>query len=138
MANQITMELEDFIKTIYLGDQACKAILLDSWNEEIKIQATCISRVRSGSWNYYTDEDIENGYLIFEKAKSINFDPPGFIPNDFINDFSAEKLDDDFYAVTINISSINSKAESISIDIRIVCKSLAIEDPKRPGFRIKD
>nr|WP_255296427.1 DUF6258 family protein [Leptospira santarosai] len=42
---------------------------------------------------------------MFEETKSINFNPPGFIPNDFINDFSAEKLDDDFYAVTINVNS---------------------------------
>ncbi|AXR68386.1 DUF6258 family protein [Leptospira mayottensis] len=132
------MELEDFIKTIYLGDRACKKIILDSWAQEVKIQITCISRVRSEQWNYYTDEDIEDGYLVFEKVKNINFEPPGLIPNDFINDVTVEKLEEGYYNVIINISAGYGEGEGIDIDVCIITKSVAIEDPEQPNIRIRD
>ncbi|XDD49563.1 DUF6258 family protein [Leptospira sp. WS92.C1] len=132
------MQLDDFINTIYFGDRGCKSIILDGWNDEVKIQITCISRIRAESWNYYTDEDVENGYLVFEKIKSIHFDPPGFIPNDTINDINVEKLQGDFYKIILNISSADLESNYTCIDVQIVAKTLAIEDPKYPNIRIRD
>ena len=43
------MDVSAFLKTIYLGDRACKAITLDGWNRSIKIEIDCISRIRSPS-----------------------------------------------------------------------------------------
>ncbi len=58
-------------QSIYLGDRAIKLIILDGWNELAKIQVDSISRVRSadGKWNYYTAEDIEDGFLVFGNVR---------------------------------------------------------------------
>ena len=69
------MNSSDFIKTIYLGDRACKGVVIDGWNSLVKIHIDNISRIRSlsGNWELYTDEDIENGFIVFEFVESIRF-----------------------------------------------------------------
>ena len=76
------------IRTIYLGDRGCTAILIDSANARVAVAVDCISRIRSpeGRWNYYTKEDIPAGRLVFGGVESLSFTLSGLIPNDFIND----------------------------------------------------
>lgn len=52
------MKPDDFLNSIYLGDRACKAILLDGWRKEVKIQIDAISRVRGETWDFYSAEDV--------------------------------------------------------------------------------
>src|SRR5260370_11417121 len=84
----------DFLNTIYLGDRGCKSVLIDGWQDRVLIQVTSISRIRSasGQWEFYTDEDIENGLLVFKGVHSIEFQPPGLVPNDSINSLDVELL----------------------------------------------
>src|SRR5580765_715054 len=82
--NGNVMTPEEFMRTIYLGDRTCKAITMDGWRHELRIQIDCISRVRAEQWDYYTDEDLPDGYLVFEKVESVVFEPAGHIPNDWI------------------------------------------------------
>jgi len=132
------MDVVEFLKTIYLGDRACKSILIDGWNAEVKLQVDCISRVRSASWNYYNAEDLPDGFIVFEGVKSIDFDPPGLIPNDLINDIRAEPLPNDpaKYLIVLNISAVDREANSTEVEVRIRADAVALEDHKRPGKRI--
>jgi hypothetical protein len=47
-------QLTNFLKSIYLGDRGCKALLLDAWRERVAIQVDTISRTRPGTdiWDF--------------------------------------------------------------------------------------
>lgn len=73
------MTPDEFLRTIYLGDRACKSLVLDGWKNEVKIQIDSISRVRGEAWDFYTEEDVDDGFLVFEG--SITF--PSIRPAEF-------------------------------------------------------
>jgi len=142
------MDPKSFLNTIYLGDRACKSLLLDGWHDRVAIQIDQISRIRSesGNWEFYTREDIFDGYIVFTDVRSFRMEPTGFIPNDQINYINVEDCDEPskgegkikFYTFTISIISINSEDESANITIRIIARNLHLEDPNRPGIEIYD
>ena len=117
----------DLIKTIYLGDRACKSILLDSWNNELKIQVDCISRVRGKAWDFYTAEDLENGYLVFEGLKRFSISPSGIIPNDLINDIVAEQSGDEYF-IKFSIDAIDSSGQSQESLLEIHCLEMSLKN----------
>ena len=138
------MNSSDFIKTIYLGDRACKGVVLDGWNSLVKIHVDNISRIRSlsGNWEFYTDEDIENGFIVFEFVESIRFTPPGLIPNDAINYLQVEDYDQGEHQglskFKVSIDSVNPVGENAECVLEIIAKGIYLEDPKMPQKKIVD
>lgn len=132
------MDIPDFLKTIYLGDRTCRSITIDGQHLEVRVQVDCISRVRASVWNFYTAEDITDGWLVFTGVKSLRFDPPGLIPNDLICSVSATSATDspDHFLVSIDVVSIPESGDYPSVLIQIVAASMHLEDPKMPGLRI--
>lgn len=142
------MNPKEFLQTIYLGDRGCKSLLIDGWNERVVIQVNQISRIRSssGKWEFYTDEDIVDGLIVFDVVDSISLQPAGFIPNDLINSIEVEELCDaaagdemeQKVLFKIYIDSVNGEGRHTEVLIQIQASSVHLEDPTRPGLRIID
>lgn len=132
------MNVVEFLKTIYLGDRGFKSIMLDGWNSEVKIQATQISRVRSAQWDYYTAEDLPNGFIVFEGVSSVSLEPGGVVPNDSINEIRAQADPDATgkYLITMSVDAVDHIGNRTEVEIRIRANSMALEDPSKPGIRI--
>ena len=136
------MTPDEFIRSIYLGDRACKAVIIDTWRSRVAIQINVISRVRRGdqAWNFYTDEDITDGLLVFSEVQSLVFDPPGPIPNDFIYDLVVRhsKGNPSLYVFELSIGSVDEQANSIEVTLCVEARRIHLEDPLRPGVEISD
>jgi hypothetical protein len=128
----ISMNPSALIKSIYLGDRACKAFVYDKTRRELRIQIDCISPLRPGTetWDFYTGEDIENGWIIFRGVDDFTIHPPGATPNDFINDISIEKSGDSTgqYRIVISIGSIDASGKTTEVKIRALIEDALLED----------
>ena len=138
------MTPRDFLRTIYLGDRGCRGIYLNSSQRRVEIIVDAISRVRdpSGVWNFYSDEDIENGRLVFVDATSYSSTPPGLIPNDFMNDIEVEEFVDSRgntrFRFRLSIGWVSDVPVSYQeCIIHIEAGGLHLEDPAKPGVEIK-
>jgi hypothetical protein len=137
------MDPEDFIKTIYLGDRACKALLIESWNKRVAVQIDVISRLKANtdSWDFYTDEDIKDGWLVFSGVRAIQFVPSGPLPNDYVNDFSVTRLErsqgQTLYAFELSIGSVGEEGIGTEVLVTIEADDVHLEDPTRPGETIR-
>src|SRR5579864_1807779 len=107
-----TMLPDALLKTIYLGDRACKAIHIEGFAQRVSIQVDEISRIRSSSglWEYYNEENIVNCFLVFTEVKDISFLPSGPVPNDYISGFKIENVDESYYRFELSIAWVGSDA----------------------------
>jgi hypothetical protein len=130
----------EFLKTIYLGDRACKSVTIDGWGSRILIQVDEISRVRSasGRWEYYNDENIVDGLIVFSDVRSILFDPVGPIPNDYIEILGSEILPDNYCRFKLSVGSVDEHSKSKDVSIIIEAKRIHLEDPTAPGVAIEN
>ena len=133
----MSMNPIEFSKTIYLGDRFVEGFHFDCQSRVVKIQVNCISRVRGNSWNYYTDEDIQNGILIFNNVKSLILEPKGFAPNDWIEIFNIQPISDELFHVNISMGSVDSAGLSTEIMASIECEELFLAVPGQPEQLIR-
>jgi len=124
------MEPHEFVRSIYLGDRACKSLYVDCWASEVKIQVDCISRVRGEIWNYYRKENLEDGFIVFEGVKRIDWDPNGKLPNDVFQSLTVESCEgrEGKYVFSLEISSWDHEAQTFSpVHLKIYADAIALE-----------
>jgi hypothetical protein len=138
------MDPATFLRTIYLGDRACKGIAIDGWNKQVALHVDVISRIRSttGTWDYYTDEDIKDGRLVFTGVSMMRFEPAGPIPNDLISEIHVTDVNDlrsgrREFAFQISVASVDETGSSTEVTVELQAENLHIEDPARPGELIR-
>jgi len=138
----LPMNPEQLLKSVYLGDRACKAVLIDSWRKRVAIQVDVISRLKPGAktWDFYTDADIKDGWLVFTDVRSVRFEPAGPLPNDLINDVSVKPTDSSGSQpgclFELSIGSVDDSGNSTEVFIRIEASGVHLEDPTKPGVEI--
>lgn len=125
---------EKFVNSIYLGDRACKQLNIDTWSKTVSIQVDTISRIRSddGNWNFYCEEDINDGFLVFKEVESILFNGNGKLPNDRINYLNAVQQIDGLFSFTLSIDSIDKNGVNEEIILKLIAKEICIQDPSKP------
>lgn len=122
------MDPKEFLKTIYLGDRACKKIIIDGWRHRLGLQVNSISRLEAGTenWSYYTDEDVDDGWLVFSKISSVSMNPDGLFPNDFINSIDVSPQEDK-YLFLISVGSCSAKGDISEVVISVTADEVHIE-----------
>jgi hypothetical protein len=126
---------ELLLRTVYVGDRACKAIEIDGWSAAVRLRVDRISRVRdpTGEWKFYSMEDIEDGFLVFTEVSAVSLSPSGYLPNDLINDLRIERIDEDhngirLYHFLVSIDAVDSGGVHTEITVQIVAKGLQLAD----------
>lgn len=136
------MTPEEFIRSIYLGDRACKAILIEAWRNRVAIQVDIVSRLRPGAltWDHYADADIKDAWLVFSEVRSFSSVPGGLLPNDFINDFTVSTLKlpggSSVHVFQMSVGAVDDDGNSAEVVIRVEAKGIHLEDPAQPGIVI--
>src|SRR4051812_22809070 len=121
------MKPNELLKTVYLGDRACKGIYIESWNGRVSLHVDVISRIRSpsGTWDYYTDEDIPDGRLVFTDVSAIRFDPSGPVPNDLINEIRVADVvrdlrsGEEMVIFVLSVSSVDEAGTPTEVTVEI-------------------
>jgi len=130
---------EKLVKTIYLGDRACKKIIFDIWNEEVRVEIDEISRVRSksGNWEYYNEENIVDCQIVFTEIKTFFIENNGFLPNDSINYLKVFNPDDGtIYEFLFSINSQDEMGDYHETFLKVKAKGMHLFDPKKPEEKI--
>jgi hypothetical protein len=123
----------EFLRTIYVGDRACKAIHIESWKGEVALEVNLVSRIRSpsGNWEFYSAEDIPDGRIVFTGVEAIQFEPPGPIPNDVINEIAAKPADTapakERWEFEASIGAVAPDGSSAEVIVRIIGTDVHLE-----------
>lgn len=138
------MNPKQLLESVYLGDRACKAVLIDAWRKRVAIQVDVISRLKpeTQTWDFHTAADIKDGWLVFTNVRSVRFAPAGPLPNDLINDVSVKATDSPGsqpdYLFELSIGSVDDSGNSTEVFVRVEASGLHLEDPAKPGVEITD
>lgn len=120
----------EFYRTIYIGDRWCKQVLIDGIAQEIKLKIDSISRIRGAQWDYYTDEDLPDGFIVLEGVDRFEFSPQGPIPNDWIDFVSvSEVTENESYRFEFSLGACTSDATApTEVTLTVFAKQLCLED----------
>lgn len=139
------MHPTELLKTIYLGDRACKALSLEGWAKRVVLHVDVISRIRSdtGSWDFYTAEDTPDGRLVFADVLGVRLDPSGPVPNDLINEVVVLEVVKStaakpVYVFSLSIGSIDEAGRSTEVIVEIRARDLYLQDPRTPAMEIRE
>lgn len=118
--------IKKFLSSIYLGDRFCENVIMK--DGKISFQINCISRLKEGTkeWNYYSEEDIEHGYLVFDGV--VDFSSSSELPlNDEIYEIEITEKINDTYNFIVSGCNVSDDAISTDIILQIRAKKTIIQ-----------
>lgn len=95
---------------------------------KISFQINCISRLKEGTkeWNYYSEEDIEHGYLVFDGV--VDFSSSSELPlNDEIYEIEITEKINGTYNFIVSGCNVSDDAISTDIILQIRAKKTIIQ-----------
>ena len=104
--------------------------MTDSWNNRFGIQVDCISRIEEGAetCDYHTEKDIHNGLDVFYGVRSINGNPSGTLPDDFLEIVNVVELAEAGVFVTgIAAGSVDDVGKTTEVLLQVVAQRVEIE-----------
>lgn len=125
------MKSNEFIKKIYYGDSGCKKIIVDGWNECVKIQLDSVFIMKGNSLNYLVDEEVKDGFLVFEGVSDLSW-IGHFVPNDVVNSITCindSNSQDGKYFFDVSINHVDSDSQSHETILSISARNVSIERP---------
>lgn len=122
-------KLTKFLSSIYLGDRFCENVIFKE--NKVLLQINCISRLKEGfnEWNYFSEKDIEHGYLVFDEVT--DYSSNSELPiNDEVYNIEIVKKTDETYTFIVYGCNISDDATSTDISLQIKAKNFYIFDPR--------
>lgn len=128
------MKPKNLIDRIYLGDRGCKQCVYNNESKELRIQVDCISFLRPGSsiWDYYSEHDLQDGWIVLSGVDKLTIDPSNIQPNDFIFEIRVEIEKDSIQRekVTISTGGVDAEGKLTDILISAIVEDAHIEDSR--------
>ena len=121
------MSIGELCNSIYLGDRFCEKMTIQ--NDRISFQIDCISRVRSknGNWEYYNDEDIYHGLIVFDLVSEYYFCNGSKIDEDIELEYVG--FDNDLYHFYVTgCENVENTVITKTVTIEIFCKDFYLMD----------
>ena len=103
--------------------------------DRVVIQINCISRLKKGTkeWNYYQDEDVEHGCLVFEEVTEFKANSDLEF-NDEIYEVKVLEKQDDVYTFVVYSSNVSldsmGRFVCVNLEYQIKAKKLYILNPR--------
>ncbi|WP_110031323.1 DUF6258 family protein [Hoeflea marina] len=132
------MKNSAFLGTIYLGDRAARQCIIDFDNNALLMKIDCISRVRDKYWNFYIDEDLYDGYLVFEDIAFLEFEDSTPPRNGDIGSIDVLSENDDLTVFEIRLGFLKLQSGYARTVFRIGFKTLCLQATDDPSSRIRD
>lgn len=121
-------KIKRFLSFLYLGDRYCENV--EILNKKITFQFNCISRLKPGTseWNFYNDENVEDGCLVFDEVKE--YQVSSELPfNEDIYDVRVESKEKGVYTFVVEGSNFSNDLVSTDIKMIIKAKKVYIYNP---------
>ncbi len=121
--------IRKLLSSIYLGDRFCENVIFRE--NKILFQINCISRLKEGTneWNYFSERDIEHGYLVFDEV--INYNSNSELPlNDEIYKIDIVEKTNEIYSFIVYGCNISDDATSTDISLQIKAKKFMLQRTK--------
>ena len=131
-------------KTIYLGDRYAKDIDFNEKEKVLKIKIDIISRIRGDNgWNYYNDENITDGCIVFTGVEEYSFSKKDITINGNIV-FDEIRIKSVEYSKDTNFFTFNiwfycykdNHHNGEEVILKIIASGMYLEDPSKPELRI--
>lgn len=130
-------KIEKYLKSLYFGDRWCENVIYK--NDNFIIQVNLISKLEEGEekWNFYSEEDIEHGLLVFTEVERIDYDK-NLVLNDEIYEIEVVGEENGKFLFVVYGCHIYDDASSIDVKISVKAKDFMVVDPKNLDYKLID